>query len=75
MTAIPRTFHLLGLLLATAMLLLVGYLTHMSVMYIIRYGRYTCITDVLPLPLPLGDCLCVGCYIGPPKDETAQQRA
>eukprot|EP00884_Botryococcus_braunii_P001815 jgi/Botrbrau1/11634/Bobra.0209s0024.1 len=36
MTAIPRTYHLLGILLATAMLMLVGFLTHISVMYIIR---------------------------------------
>ncbi len=38
MTALPRAFSLLGLLLATAMLIGVGYLTHLSLMFLIRYA-------------------------------------
>jgi hypothetical protein len=48
MTAIPRTYHLLGILLATAMLMFVGYLTHISVLYIIRCPSFQpiCIVPV-----------------------------
>jgi hypothetical protein len=38
MTALPRAFSLLGLLLATGMLIGVGYLTHLSLMFLIRYA-------------------------------------